>query len=834
MSALPVRHVVVPLWNDRLAEVWASPGYAGAGVIVGGSGVLTARHVVADACSANSRVLARAVRPGEPTAGWVTMKVPWHDPAWDLALLQVDSNAEDAKAWKTPQSPPVVFACLGTASEPGCEAVGFPDSVVQTAGAGPPSGHVRQTEQVRGTLLPSGQGKKPVNPARELPHRWMPFDADTAPPDEQAGWGGMSGAAVVLEDMRIVGVVVTAETGHDERRLYVVPVADALEHADGFATALSAMTGQMERSEARDAPKYQAVLQRASLGKDGLPFRLRDLDELSVLGVKRVDLLFDSPYLDYVTRDGDETLRDQLVEAIQSGRMLLVVGASASGKTRSAARMATDLLGDRRVLVPRPGMLADVLRLPLGDLGPAVVWLDDVQVFAHSAMRDTLERLLREQLAVIGTIRRAELENLAPPGDIRNPAGEPLTDSSLVQRVNWHLEWSDAERARLAHHVVDEALLDAAARGIPVGVYCVAGPKLIERLGDAKEDEERPFRYRLVRTVIDWYRTGIAQPIPRTEAIRLTFDSAGGEVAAGADVVEDALDWAGARVVGTGSSAAQALIILDESSGMLTVHDYVLDEDRRTDPPPIDDSVWLSALDRSVGNWRFNVGVAAHQAGKVDIARRAMSALADDGNPLAMNNLGVLLEDSDRETALFWYELAADADESTAMVNLGRLIAGSDPVAARNWNERAAELGESDAMYNLGLLLEENDAEQARQWYERAAKAGHSEAMVNLGELLADSDFDAARHWLQWAATARNPRGMHSLGVLLQESDREAALFWYELAADAGVSSAMYNLGVLLEDSDPEAARGWYERAAEAGNSNAMARLKALLGESDR
>jgi hypothetical protein len=62
------------IWDDRLAEVWAEPGRAGAGVVVGAAGVLTARHVVKGALNGGT-VLARVVRPGVATADWVPMRV---------------------------------------------------------------------------------------------------------------------------------------------------------------------------------------------------------------------------------------------------------------------------------------------------------------------------------------------------------------------------------------------------------------------------------------------------------------------------------------------------------------------------------------------------------------------------------------------------------------------------------------------------------------------------------------------------------------------------------------------------------------------------------------
>jgi len=152
------------LWGDRLAEVWAVPRRAGAGVVVGAGAVLTARHVVAGALG-GGRVLARVVRPGAATADWVPMRVLAEDAGWDVALLGVDEEKAAAGGpgarWLAPGSVSPVVVRLGTAAEPGCEAVGFPQAEVQRAPDGSPVGTVRQSEQMTGTLLPAGQGEAP-------------------------------------------------------------------------------------------------------------------------------------------------------------------------------------------------------------------------------------------------------------------------------------------------------------------------------------------------------------------------------------------------------------------------------------------------------------------------------------------------------------------------------------------------------------------------------------------------------------------------------------------------------------------------------------------------
>ena len=228
------------LWTSRLAEVWASPGHAGAGVVVGLEGVLTARHVVADALAdVGGRILARVVRAGEETVSWVPMRCLWDDREWDLALLAVDHELPETAAWVTPResSEPVVVVQLGASAEAGCEAVGFPAMAVQHA-SGDPSENVRQPEQAVGTVAPSAVGKRPRNPQRAMPPRLMPLDVtDTSLPETQAGWGGMSGAGVVLPagDDRLIGIVVIAEVDRQQKRLYLVPLADALRASPALA-----------------------------------------------------------------------------------------------------------------------------------------------------------------------------------------------------------------------------------------------------------------------------------------------------------------------------------------------------------------------------------------------------------------------------------------------------------------------------------------------------------------------------------------------------------------------------------------------------------------------
>jgi hypothetical protein len=688
---------VTMIWDDRLAEVWAEPGNAGAGVVIGAAAVLTARHVVAGALDQGS-VLARVARPGARTADWVPMTVLAEDADWDMALLGVSDGNADAgdsgRRWLGPSSPSPVFVRLGTTAEHDCEAVGFPQTEVQHAADGSPVTTVRQSEQAVGTLLPGGQGKTPVNPERPLPRRWIPFDVDGAAPDDQAGWGGMSGAGVVLADGRLAGLVVDAEAGHQQRRLYVVPFADVLAHSSGIAQALTAVLGGPVVIEVRDAPLYRDVLQDGCLGPDGFPLLIREAS-YEAFGVKLAGVPGEPDYLDYVPRDADQKLHDGLHAAQAGRRMLLVVGGSAGGKSRSAAEAARLRLPGHRLLRPQQTSLRRLRELPAADLEPALVWLDDVERYDERAFRDIVNRLLGSGLVVVATMRRSELDARKPKGDLHSPFAQALADKKLVIEVDWPVIWNDQERKRVAEHVTYPALLAWVAAGNSPSAWVVAGPALQDRLRDAEADDERPARYALARIVLDWYRTGIAQPMPVAAATGLLQGALPDE--AEPAEIEDALRWGLESVTGASRRTKQSLLTRTPPADALAIHDYIQDADARAGARAVADAVWLAALDEAASDDAcFAIGVVAADQGNSAIALKSFLPVARRGISVAMFNLGVLLEDS-------------------------------DPAQARQWWQRAAHAGDTRSMHNLGVLLEDSDPAQARQWYERAAQAGDTD-----------------------------------------------------------------------------------------------------------
>jgi TPR repeat protein len=837
------------LWEDRLAEVWAVPGKAGCGVAVGGSGVLTAHHVIAGAVKplgevdrpAAARVLARVVRPDSPTPGWVPMRVVADVAEWGLAVLEVDRSRLETTAWVTPASRSPVVVAVGGAAERDCEAVGFPDAEVQHLQRENLDAVVRQSEQIVGWLLPMGQAK-PVAPSVALPQRWMPLDASTATPVDLRGWRGMSGAGVVLPDGRLAGIVVAAEHGHQQRRLYVVPLATALARSATLAATLNDVVGVPVVAEARLAPAYRQVLYSESLRADGSPKQLDEITDVGMFGVKPVDLAGGPTYLDYVPRDDDGDLAEALAEAAATRRMLLVVGDSGAGKSRSAAKAAQDAFATHRLLRPIEGRLAELsAALPLGDLKPAVVWLDGVERYPHLGSRATLQGLLDGGMVVIGTIGREEFRRLTAPGEIHDPVGEVLNDAQLVRPINWKREWSQAERDRAAGYITDPLALQAVAAGLPLGVWAVAGPQLVTRLADARSDEDYPCRFALVRAVLDWSRTGRTTCVPQSVAIGL-INYAYLDRPASDDDIAEAIQWCTA-VIGIGGRRGRYSMLTRNPDQCLGVNEYVLDHIDRHYPLPIPDHTWAAALANATEVEALSIALSAHRRAVPTVAEQAWRAVLVGGHPerapIAAYNLGVLFhERGELQQAERWWRRAAQVGFPHAEHNLGLLLKQQGNLReAEQWWRRAAEGGHRDAGFALGLLLEERgDLQEAERWWRRAAQAGLPEAQYNLGLLLEEGgNLQESEHWLRLAAQADVRQASTELTRLWEKLRWvQAAEQWYRLTATAGDHQAAFELGAMyLRRGDLREAEQWLRLAAEAGHHPAEFFVGVLLAQRD-
>jgi TPR repeat protein len=235
-------------------------------------------------------------------------------------------------------------------------------------------------------------------------------------------------------------------------------------------------------------------------------------------------------------------------------------------------------------------------------------------------------------------------------------------------------------------------------------------------------------------------------------------------------------------------------------------------------------------------------------------ARHWLAEAANQDDPMALYNLGFLLDTSDQAD-----EQAAALDYYTRAGNLGvvpaqlRLIEihrqrQSGPGNTEQiiyWTRAAAEGGVLASQYNLAMILlgqepqasvEAQQAEEAASWLAKAASSGHQPSMVALASLMLEGkgvtqDPAAAADWFLQASKAGSLLAQFNLGVLHEEGlgveqDWVKAAKWYDHAANQDHPLAQWNLALMYD-----AGRGvprseamafkWFERAAEQGLADA-------------
>ncbi|MCU1432129.1 MAG: hypothetical protein JWP95_1234, partial [Actinotalea sp.] len=570
----------------RTAEIWAAgegSGASGSGVWLRDGLVLTCRHVLDSALAApDGRAVIQvrdpaSVQPEE----WRDATVSWLHPQLDAALLAVAGGPGPHASG--PAGPTARLARVG--SRPlRCSAVGFPDLATRPGG-------LRDTEQAAGVLLPAGGARDE--------DATVPLDVDSSVPSTATLWRGMSGAAVVDDDDRLVGLVIQVESEHGQRRLRVLPLerlADEATFSDPTGAAGPLLIEDV------DAAAWRRAVDPRLLGTDGAPIRVEDLTDLGSLGVRqsgstRQDLA------GYVTRDVEGTLVDALEDAVRGAvRVVLVHGPSAAGKSRTLAeRVRQDpRLRDRLLLVPRHGDGVDRLLDVPGSRDDAILWLDDLDKHLSAGLSvNSLRRALTEhpRLIALATMRTTQLA--ARQGELKDPAWEFLTDAGSVRTVRLSATLSEPEAARLRSASSQTDLIDAVGRGVGLGEWLVAGPELMKRLEWA-EPEQAAF----VRAVVDWYRTGVQQPLPESEAWELWLALLPGPTAARLrslpesqqrEQLAEMVAFATAPVLSR-ESYEQALVLRSDHG--LKPHDFVVDRaSRDAGWGPIGEPVWRHAIE---------------------------------------------------------------------------------------------------------------------------------------------------------------------------------------------------------------------------------------------
>jgi hypothetical protein len=758
---------------DRVVAVIATPldgkPQLGSGYLVTENLVLTAAHCTFDKRSWNGKqgrwdpaAKLQVVRASDGAMVDARVGDVVVDELLDVAVIPFTTAP-----WESGLAPPV-FARIDRAEAgvlSNCEGIGFPQFQRDEAGH-------RDTAEFHGVIYQTDEaqsGRLLMREPRILPGRKPALrglrstdrdDADVSP------WGGLSGA-VAFYHGQAIGVVVEHHPrqgdsairmiGFDRvaeslglRRILGLPEAEALPLVT--AEPVVPLAELVDLWEGHDLPAV------AELDPYRLGATVSDFGDHTSYGEH-------DPYVPRTSHNVDSRLR----ETLQPGQLVLLVGPSKAGKTRTAFEAIKDRWLQARLLAPKGSALPALVTHPRIALTSdvLVLWLDDLQRFlttAHPLTPALLARLIARPgpVVVIATLRTEERARL------RNVAGELARDTRLL------LEQAEDTTIELAATIEDPAEQAAALVAYPDADLSSAGlaeqlagaPTLLQQYRDARHHDLMV--HSVLQTAIDWARVGMARPASAEELIGLALDllfEDHPELEPTPQQMLDAIGVARTPPPGAGRVAGLQTVPLPDRSRGYRPFDYLVaaDDGQVGTPRLIPTSVWTNTLKLANPDEAFEISVSANQRSNTPAALMASRQGAAAGHAWAMVTLGLLLsavqEPPDLDQARYWYEQAAAAGHTDAMILLGDFLARElDPPdldQARHWYEQAAAAGHTDAMILLGDFLAREldppDLDQARYWYEQAAAAGHTDAMVGLGWLFADRlnppELDQARYW---------------------------------------------------------------------------------------
>ncbi|MFI9366829.1 bifunctional trypsin-like peptidase domain-containing/SEL1-like repeat protein [Kitasatospora sp. NPDC053057] len=778
--------------------VLVQAGRQGSGYLITSRLVLTSAHILGD-----DRVM--AVVPGG--TGAQRCNVVWvrQDEECDAALLLAEHDLVGPDR-------PLTDVVWGTADDlsavSGCEAVGFP-SVARYGNSLP------DTEQFVGTLKPGSllmRGRYVLDSDHAAPPAW----------GEGSPWAGMSGAAVFAGAV-LAGVVVGDPNGWAHGRVDAIPAATLVADAS-FARTLIRYTGKPPGIGSLRGQQGG----RASEVAGGYVRRRVSGSEASDFGAHRTAEVEGYPtQVPYIPRVSDTEL-DRKMEAVgTTGGVLIAVGDSAAGKSRSMFEAMKRIFPSRNVFIPDPDAeLGHVLQALLAEAQmPGVLWLDELHYYLRpdGLTVAMLEDLRQARVVVLGTLRSEYYELLSqPPGpnDWNQQAPGASRAASVILRraglVEMERQWTSVERES-ASTVPDPRVEEALRAGQVHGVAeCLAaGPQVLERWKRASRAGGNPRGAALVAASIDLARTGLdaASPSASIERLHGHYLEAAGGAALRPEPLEEAWRWAGAVVLGVTSP------LIPGSADRWRPFDYLVSSVARyQEPRTIPDYVWNEAVALADDKRRSLVTAMARAARRFDVAASLWTVRASDGDTDAMITVGAMLARAGKETE------------------------------AEQWFLRASESGNPMGTHNMGALMQQRgDLSAARDWYSRAVAAGVAESRGPLGAVLESTgdEAGAVEQWKQGTELGDASSAFRYAQWLRGRWESEESVKALRAAADAELPIAMlFYAGVLLVQQKLETANEYLKRAyvrsvdeARLGDAN-EAQISGLvanaLGDAER
>jgi TPR repeat protein len=544
----------------------------------------------------------------------------------------------------------------------------------------------------------------------------------------------------------------------------------------------------------------------------------------------------------YVPRDHDRTeLWDALDPDDPANRLVVLVGKSTTGKTRSAAEIARQRLGNWELFAPADA--GALLRWIAGDPPPrTVLWLDELRDFLSGRHGPSVATALRRLLAgehrvvAIGTLWpkdwQTHADNRSEPGQGAAAVRELLGRAIRVKVPPQFsaLEWERAKEQRTLAFAVESC---SATRKLPQ--FLAATPHLLERYADADT-----YSSALLTAAMDarrlGYRALLTSRFLKRAAVGYLDEQS--RVNPPRDWYARALRYATTEVKGAVAPLTPLRTVpgIGNANGFQladSLEDYAQSARSQVIVPV---EVWDALVDEAQDPDDLErLGMAAQDRGYYRYMHIFCRPAAARGRGIALHLVTRNLEDQGlAEEAIALRIAAAEAGDTEEMKHLSWHWErkGQIDKAQEVWR-RAAEEGCAAAQNGLAeVLARDGDVSAAEQWWRSAADAGHAQAMRALAESLESRGLDRdAEHWWRRAVAAGEWYAAHRLTRLLKESGRagEAAEIWRPRAT-LHETEAMHELARILEAAgDPRAAAEWWQRAIDAGSAKAVFCLEGLL-----
>lgn len=560
------------------------------------------------------------------------------------------------------------------------------------------------------------------------------------------------------------------------------------------------------------------------------------------------DGAMDLPLTEYLARPHDATLRRRLARTAETNQaaLVLLVGRSASGKTRALYEAVAAVLPDWPVLFPADA--EELAEWVEGDgIDPrTVLWLNETQRYLDGAAGERAARALGRlldrvaPLAVVGTMWPEHMRRLTARQNGLESAPHTLALLTGPHGMITVPDTLSGDAAAVDSAAVRDPRIAAAVRAAGSGQrvlqHLTAGPELVRRWEMGPDQWFTATEHAVLTAAAEARRLGHASAVPKLllrEAAAGFMDSTA-RATAGKEWFPDAIGALTATEGGPPPLIAERYEPGVGEPDSYRPDDYLEQHIRRVRAhraPPAE--FWSAACWARTADDVHALARSAEQRRRYGSAVPLYERAIELGHVRARAALAVLRETTDGRAAA--EETAASDPVAWAALAVSREAEGDGP-GTYDAYRRAAESGDAWAWAAMARIREaEGDPAAADAVAARAAAAGEPLAWRTLGRMRAARGVPATEAFEQ-AANAGDGWGHMGLAQVAERSgDLATAVIHATRAAGTEVGSAWAALVRLYwAFGDHASARDAATSGAEAGHPEGwsiLARLRETAGD---